>query len=558
MRLLALPLVLLLPGAALAAPLPAASGPGLAELRRLDARYAPVDLRVDLARVPPAERAALAKLVEAARVMDALFLEQVWGGNEAVLLRLLEDETPIGRARLRYFLRNKGPWDRLDEDRAFLPGVPAKPEGANFFPADATREELERWAAGLDAAARRDATGFFTLVRRSPAGGFAPVPYAVAYAGALERAATHLRDAAAATQDPALRRFLELRAEAFRSNDYYASDVAWMELDGLVEPTVGPYEVYEDEIFNQKAAFEAFIGVRDDEETEKLARFAAELQGIENALPIDDRYKNPKLGALAPIRVVDEIFAAGDANRGVQTAAYNLPNDERVVKEKGTKRVMLKNVQQAKFDKVLLPIAKVALGAADRKHVAFEPFFTHILMHELVHGLGPHEVTVDGQPTTVRQRLADTYSALEEAKADVAGLFALQKLIDDGKIDRAMEKTLYPTFLASSFRSIRFGINEAHGKGMAVQLNWFLDAKAITARPDGTFGIDPARMKEAVRSLTREIMTIQAKGDRAAAKALLEKYGVVRPEVKKVLDRLASVPVDIAPRFVTAEELTRR
>ncbi|HYG67617.1 MAG TPA: hypothetical protein VD838_08160, partial [Anaeromyxobacteraceae bacterium] len=399
---------------------------------------------------------------------------------------------------------------------------------------------------------------FFTVVRRTPQGGLAAVPYAVTYAGELARAATLLREAAAATQDPALRRFLEARAAAFLSNDYYASDVAWMELDGVVEPTLGPYEVYEDGIFNQKAAFEAFIGVRDDRETEQLARFGAELQGIENALPIDDRYKNPKLGAMAPIRVVDEIFAAGDANRGVQTAAYNLPNDERVVKEKGTKRVMLKNVQEAKFEKVLLPIARVALGAADRKNVAFDPFFTHILMHELVHGLGPHEITVDGQATTVRQRLADAYSALEEAKADVAGLFALQKLIDDGKIDRAMERTLYPTFLASSFRSIRFGINEAHGKGMALQLNWFLDAKAITARPDGTFGIDAARMKEAVRSLTREIMTIQAKGDRAAAQALLEKYGVVRPEVKKVLDRLAGVPVDIAPRFVTAEELAAR
>lgn len=558
MRLLTTSLfALLLPAASVTAEPSTAAAPGAAELRRLDARYAPVELRVDLSRLPASERVALAKLVEAARVMDALFLEQAWGGNEAILLGLLEDDSPLGRARLRYFLRNKGPWDRLDGNRAFLPGVPAKPDSANFYPADATREELERWQAGLDADARRAATGFFTVVQRLPDGGLAPVPYAVAYGGALARAAALLREAAAATQDAALRRFLELRADAFRSNDYYPSDLAWMDIGGAVEPTIGPYEVYEDEIFNAKAAFEAFIGVRDDRETEKLARFAAELQGIEDALPIDDRYKNPKLGALAPIRVVDEVFAAGDANKGVQTAAYNLPNDERVLKEKGAKRVMLKNVQEAKFEKVLLPIAAVALGAADRKNVAFDPFFTHILMHELVHGLGPHEVTVDGQPTTVRQRLAETYSALEEAKADVAGLFALQKLIDDGKIDRAMERTLYPTFLASSFRSIRFGIDEAHGKGMALQLNWFLDAKAITARPDGTFGIDAARMKDAVRSLTREIMTIQAKGDRAAAKALLDQYGVVRPEVRKILDRLANVPVDIAPRFVTAAELTR-
>ncbi|HYG67618.1 MAG TPA: hypothetical protein VD838_08165, partial [Anaeromyxobacteraceae bacterium] len=381
----------------------AASAPGLEELERLDGRYAPVELRVELSHVPASERAVLAKLVEAARVMDAVFLEQVWGGNGATLLALLADETPLGRARLRYFLRNKGPWDRLGRG-AFLPGVPAKPEGANFYPADATREELEEWVAALEPDARRAATGFFTVVRRTPQGRLAALPYTVAYGDALERAARLLREAAAATQDPALRRFLEARAAAFLSNDYYASDVAWMELDGVVEPTVGPYEVYEDGLFNRKAAFLAFIGVRDDRETEQLARFAAELQGIEDALPIDDRYKNPKLGAMASIRVVDEIYAGGDGSRGPQVAAYNLPNDERVVKEKGTRRIMLKNVMQAKFEKVLLPIARIALGAAGRKDVAFDPFFTHVLMHELVHGLGPHQLTVNGESTTVRQR----------------------------------------------------------------------------------------------------------------------------------------------------------
>jgi hypothetical protein len=330
-----------------------------------------------------------------------------------------------------------------------------------------------------------------------------------------------------------------------------------MELEGSVEPTIGPYEVYEDRWFNAKAAFEAFITVRDDAETAKLQRFAAELQGIEDALPIEAAMKNPKLGAMAPIRVVNELFAAGDAAKGVQTAAFNLPNDERIVREKGSKRVMLKNVQEAKFEKVLLPIAQVALDKADRAAVAFEPFFTHILMHELLHGLGPHEITVAGRKTTVRAELGDTYSALEEAKADVSGLFALQKLLDEGKLDRAMQRTLYPTFVASAFRSIRFGVGEAHGRGMALQLSWLLDAGAIAARPDGTFAIDAARMREAVVSLTREIMTIQGRGDRAAAKALLEKMAVVRPEVRRVLDRLTRVPVDIAPRFVSAEALTR-
>jgi hypothetical protein len=551
---LGLTLVLLAPAAARGA----ATFPDAAALRRAEARYAPVDLAVDLSALPASERAALAKLVEAARLMDALFLRQVWSGNEALLLELAHDATPLGRARLAAFLRNRGPWDLLDGDRPFLPGVPEKPEEANFYPAGATKAEVERWLGTLAPEEKAKALGFFTTVRRAPGGGFTAVPYALEYQGELARAARLLGEAAEATRDPSLRKYLQTRAEAFLTNDYYASDVAWMELDAALEPTIGPYEVYEDEWFNAKAAFEAFICLRDDAETKKLARFAGELQGIEDALPIPAELRNPKLGALAPIRVVNELFAAGDAAKGVQTAAFNLPNDERIVKEMGSKRVMLKNVQEAKFEKVLLPIAKVALSAGDRANVAFDAFFTHILMHELVHGLGPHEISLGGRATTVRAELAETYSALEEAKADVAGLFALTKLLDEGKIDRRMERTLYPTFLASAFRSIRFGLNEAHGRGMALQLNWFLDEGAVRARPDGTFAIDGAKMRAAVVSLAREIMTIQGRGDRAAAKRLLERLAVLRPEVKRVLDRLGAVPVDIAPRFVTAEALTRR
>ncbi|BDG04126.1 dipeptidyl-peptidase 3 family protein [Anaeromyxobacter oryzae] len=544
---------------ALAAPPPPQAFPAAAALRQAEARYAPVDVKVDLSGLPAPERAALAKVVEAARIMDALFLRQVWSGNDALLLELLEDSTPLGRARVTYFLRNKGPWDRLEGDRAFVPGVPEKPKAGNFYPAGATKDEVERWVATLPPDEKDAATGFFTLIRRRPDGKLAIVPYSLEYQGELSRAAELLREAAGLTRDATLRTFLEARAAAFLGNAYRESDAAWMRLDSAVEPTVGPYEVYEDEWFNAKAAFEAFVGVRDDAETAKLARFAAELQGIEDALPIDASLKNPKLGALAPIRVVNEVFAAGDAAKGIQTAAYNLPNDEYITRTMGSKRVMLKNVQEAKFEKVLVPIAKVALSPADRANVAFDPFFTHILMHELVHGLGPHEVKLpDGASTTVRAAIAETYSAIEEAKADVGGLFALQKLLDEGKLDRRMERTLYPTFLAGAFRSIRFGLNEAHGKGMALQINWFLDAGAITERKDGTFAIDGPKMKEAVASLTRELMTVEGKGDHAAAKVLLERLGVIRPEVKRVLDRLARVPVDIAPRFVTADQLSPR
>jgi len=252
---------------------------------------------------------------------------------------------------------------------------------------------------------------------------------------------------------------------------------------------------------------------------------------------------------------VNELLATGDAARGVTTAAYNLPNDEAVVAAHGSKRVMLKNVQEAKFRKVLEPIAAVVLSPSDRARVAFDPFFTHILMHELVHGLGPHQIRAGGRDTTVRAALGDLSSAIEEAKADVGGLFALDKLLREGKLDRRMEATLYPTFVASAIRSIRFGANEAHGRGMALQLGWFLDHGAIRAGKDGTLSVDAARMREAVTGLTREIMTLQARGDRAAAQALLDRYATPRPEVERAVARLAAVPVDIAPRFTTADAL---
>ncbi|HEY7442149.1 MAG TPA: hypothetical protein VH701_07010, partial [Vicinamibacterales bacterium] len=459
--------------------------------------------------------------------------------------------------RLHYFLINQGPWSRLDHDAPFIPGVPAKPPSANFYPADATKADIEAWLKMRPEQERANATGFFTTIRRQigDARQFSTVPYNVEYQGELAIAADLLRQAAALTTQPTLKKYLTSRADAFLTNDYLESDIAWMELDASIEPTIGPYEVYEDEWFNYKAAFEAFITIRDDAETAKLAKFGSELQDIENHLPIDPKHRNPKLGAMAPIRVVNEIFASGDGNRGVQTAAFNLPNDERVIREKGSKRVMLKNVQEAKFKLVLTPISKVALPASVQSDVAFDAFFTHILMHELMHGLGPHNITVAGRATTVRQELKDTYSAIEEAKADISGLFALQYLVDKGVLDKQFERTMYTTFLASTFRSIRFGINEAHGRGIAVQLNYLLDAGAVTVASDGTFSVVPGKIKEAVRALTADIMTLQAEGNYAVASDLLKRLGVVRPPVQRVLDRLQSVPVDIEPVFVTAERL---
>ncbi len=518
------------------------------------ARFAPADIGADLSGLPEAERAALRHLIEAAQVMDGLFLRQVWAGNPALLLRLAADRSPGADTRLRYFLLNKGPWSRLDGEAPFIEGVGDKPGGANFYPAGATKAEVEAWLATLPPAEKARAQGFFTTIRRDATGRFVVVPYAIEYQGELATAAAHLRAAAAATTQPTLKRFLEARADAFATNDYYASDVAWMELDASIEPTIGPYEVYEDTWFAAKAAFEAFVTLRDDAETARLAKFSGQLQGLENRLPIDPAFRNPKLGALSPIRVVNVVFSGGDGNRGVQTAAFNLPNDERVVAEKGAKRTMLKNTQEAKFRLVLQPIAKVALSAADQDRVQFDAFFTHILMHELMHGLGPNAVTVNGQKTTVRAQLKETYSTLEEAKADISGLWALQTLIDDGVIDKGLADTMYTTFLASTFRSIRFGTTSAHGRGIAIQLNTLMDAGAVVVNADGTFRVEPTKIRDAVTALTTAIMTVQAKGDYEGAKALMAR-ATIRPQVQAVLDRLADVPVDIEPRFTTAAAL---
>jgi len=535
-----------------------AATPDLERLTALTARFAPVEIRADVSKLPENEQKALAQILESARLMDPLFLRQSSAENESLLLTLLGDTSPLGRARLHYFLVNKGPWSRLDHDEAFLPGVSKKSPGANFYPAGASREEVDRWTNGLSAADREAATGFFTTIRRGPGGVLVAVPYSLEYQGELAAAAERLRRAAALTQQPTLRAFLEKRASAFVSNDYYESDVAWMELDASIEPTIGPYETYEDEWFNYKAAFEAFIALRDEAETAKLATFGSHLQELEDHLPIDPRFRRPKLGGLAPIRVVNLVFASGDGNRGVQTAAFNLPNDERVVAKMGSKRVMLKNVQEAKFAMALVPISRVALPASEQAAVSFDAFFTHILMHELMHGLGPQTIRVGGRDTTVRQELKETNGPLEEAKADIAGLWALQYLMDRGIVDKAKERGTYATYVASIFRSLRFGLNEAHAKGTAIQVNYLLDKGGLRVARDGTFGFDLPAMKAGVAGLTREIMTLQATGDYANAKALLEKSAVIRPEVARVIERLQGVPVDIEPRFVTAEDLLAR
>ncbi len=331
-----------------------------------------------------------------------------------------------------------------------------------------------------------------------------------------------------------------------------------MDLDAPLDITIGPYETYNDELFGYKAAFEAYVNVRDEQQTANLRFFADHLQDVENNLPIDPKYRNPKLGGQSPIRVVNEVFAAGDGNHGVQTAAYNLPNDERVITQKGSKRVMLKNVQDAKFRTTLLPISKRVLTPAGQAQVSFDAFFTHILAHELSHGIGPHQIQVNGRATSPRKEMKDLYSAIEEAKADVTGLFMLQFLIDRALLPDATfnETELYTTFLASAFRTLRFGVKEAHGKGMAMQVNYLMDKGAFQANPDGTFAVDMSKVKSAVRDLDHDLLTLEATGDYAGAKRMLDGLGVIRPVLQKALDALGGIPVDIEPVFVTADAIS--
>jgi hypothetical protein len=398
-----------------------------------------------------------------------------------------------------------------------------------------TRAEFETWLKKLPKTQQEQATGFFSVIRRGADKILYIAPYSKAYEHDLTRAAALLNEAAALTSNATLKDFLSLRAKAFLSNDYYASDVAWMKLDAPIDVTIGPYETYNDELFGYKAAFEAYVTLRDEKETAKLKAFADHLQEIENNLPEDAQYRNPKLGALAPIRVVNEVLATGDGAHGVRTAAFNLPNDERIVRQMGSKRVMLK---QAKFAKNLEPIARRVLSPADQRDLNFDAFFTHILAHEMTHGIGPQN--------NVRQSLKELHSAIEEAKADVTGLFMLQYLFDHKLLPEA-ERALYTTFLASSFRTLRFGIHEAHGKGMAMQFNYITDKGGFVAKPDGTFAVDFTKIKSAVRDLVHDLLTIEATGDYARAQKMLADLAVLRPPMVQALDRLKDIPTDIEP-----------
>ena len=540
--------------------------PTLEEVKAQTARYALVPLKLDLSALSPGDRAALKPMLLAAKALDRLFYRQMWSKNadtEARLLAAAEKGGSAAKTLLDAFVLNRGPWSELDGYTAFMEGVPPrKPKGAAYYPEDVTPDDLEAFFASLSEEEKAKARGFYSVIRRDASGALKAVPYSEAFREELSEASKYLKEAAALADDAGLKRFLSLRADAFLSDDYRPSEVAWMELSGDVDPTMGPYETYLDEAMGLKAAFEVYIGLRDHEESRRLAVLAAHLLDVERALPMPDEHKRQELGALAPIAVLNQLFNAGDAGHGVQAAAYNLPNDEVVVAEKGSKRVMLKNVQHAKFDAILLPIADRVLVSEDRSQVDFDAFFLHILAHELSHGLGPQVIVKDGKTTSVRSELGDVYSAIEEAKADLMGLFMVQRFIDGGQelglsemFPRSLESKLYITYLASSFRTLRFGIEEAHARSMAMQFESFVRNGAVRLTEDGRFDVDPAKMRLAVEQLLGELLIAQATGDREMARRLLEERAVLTPELTRTLESLKDLPVDIRPVFITAEEI---
>jgi Peptidase family M49 len=504
------------------------------------------------------EKQVVEILIQASKHIDEIFWRQVSEENIALREELAKraNKSPLEREAYELFLAHKGRWDRLDEDEPFIGpfgGEGHKPEGAAFYPHDITKEEFERYVAAHPE--QKDALqGLFTVVRRE-GNALKAIPYSAYYRAQLEPAAALLRQAAGITTNASLRDYLTKLADAFNKDDYRQSDMAWMDLQGPIEVVIGPYEVYEDNLFNFKAAFESFVTVVDKPESDKLAVYTQHLPAMERNLPIPDQYKNPNRGTESPIRVVQEIYTAGDARRGVQTAAFNLPNDEVVREMKGSKKVMLKNVMDAKFRLSGQPIAMRVLAPAQRSLVSFDAYFNYVLFHELSHGLGPGLIAQpNGERVDVRLLLKDTYSTIEECKADVVGVWNILYAQREGILTSFNEQQLFATALGLYFRSMRFGIDEAHGRGTAIQWNWLREKGAILANNDGTFTADFAKMREAHQSLATELLTIEATGDYARAQRLLSQYGVSTPEIQTVIGRLADLPTDINPVFPAAGE----
>jgi len=509
-------------------------------------KYTTVRLEADLSGLSDGQRQAVAHLIAAAGWMDQAFWVQAYGDRDA-LLETVSDVVSDPGAR-RFVEINYGPWDRLDGNKPFLPGVGPKPPGANFYPADLTREALD--AVLADAAPARAAAlrGLYTMVRRGNDGALRAVPYRDFFRTYLEPAAAELRSAAELVENQAFARYLRLRADALLTDDYQPSDLAWLDVDdNALDVVIGPIETYEDQLIGAKAAFEGYVLLKDQEWSARLGRYAAMLPSLQRGLPVPPRYKRESPGTDADLAAYDVLFYAGDCNAGSKTIAINLPNDEEVQLQKGTRRLQLKNAMRAKFDRILVPIAAKLIAEDQRAHVDFDAFFANTMFHEVAHGLGIKNV-VGGDGGTVRAALAEHASALEEGKADVLGLYMVTQLLERGEDTGAELMDHYVTFVASIFRSIRFGAASAHGKANLIRFNYFRDRGAFTRDDEtGAYRIDPGKMKEAVDALSGEFLRIQGDGDYTAAAQLVADRAVIGDTLSADLARLAGagIPVDV-------------
>ncbi len=498
--------------------------------------YTEVDLAPDLADLTDAQREVVAILVEAAAATNDIYWQQAYG-DKAALLAAIDDPATVSFVGINF-----GPWDRLDANAPFLDGVGEKPLGANFYPADITREEIE-------AAANDELKSLYTMVRRAEDGSLTAVPYHEAFAEGVEFMAERLRAAAAISETPSLAHYLNLRADALLSDDYQASDLAWMDMkDNTVEVIIGPIETYEDQLLGAKASYEALVLIKDQEWSARLARYASLLPSLQTTLPVPDEYKAEVPGTDAELNAYDLVFAAGSANEASKSIAVNLPNDEQVQLEKGTRRLQIKNAMRAKFDAILAPIAAELIAPEQRAHVTFDAFFANTMFHEVAHGLGIKNTLNDRG--TVRHALQDHASWVEEGKADILGLHMLTELHASGELGDADLMDNYVTFVASIFRSIRFGTTSAHGRANLVRFSYFIEQGAFQRDATGLYSINFEAMQSAMRGLAERLLTLQGDGDREGVQAFWDQWGVVGPDLRAALDRLSDrdIPVDIIYR----------
>jgi uncharacterized lipoprotein NlpE involved in copper resistance len=500
--------------------------------QRLDI-YTPYQLKTDLSHLSDDQKKMVSLLIDASEIMDNLFWRQAFPGNKESLLSSVEGD-------VREFTAiNYGPWDRLNNNKPFLTGFEEKPEGANFYPADMSKTEFEN--ANL-----ADKDSLYTLLRRDEQDELITVPYSEAFKDSLTRASDILLEAADLAESQAFAKYLRLRAEAFLSNEYQPSDMAWMEMtDNDVDVVIGPIENYEDHLYGYKTAFESYVLIKDKAWSERLAKYAEYLPQLQEGLPVEPAYKAEMPGANAQLNAYDAVYYAGHSNAGSKTIAINLPNDEEVQLEKGTRRLQLKNAMQAKFDKILVPIAEQLIVPEQRENITFNAFFANTMFHEVAHGLGIKNTLND--KGTVRSALKEHASALEEGKADILGLYMVTQLFEQGVLAEGELEDYYTTFMASIFRSVRFGASSAHGKANMIRFNYFADEGAFKRNEKGQYAIDMDKMRAAMNSLSEKILTLQGDGDYNGVAELVATLGVVSPQLKADLDKLADagIPVDV-------------